>query len=89
MLRDMDSRVCSLQCLKPLLCLHPLVTEDLVRYMDYAMSGNNKFLIDDPNWSIDFAPNGKSCAQTPRAVTNFLGTLLGFNETLTRKRYAE
>ncbi|KAE8448902.1 hypothetical protein EG329_008698 [Mollisiaceae sp. DMI_Dod_QoI] len=52
------------------------VTEDLVDYMEAAMSfGNrtNKFLIEDPHWAIDFAPNG---------------TLLGLNETLTRKRYA-
>lgn len=35
------------------------VTEDLVRYMGYAMSGGNNFLVDDPNWAIDFAPNGE------------------------------
>jgi hypothetical protein len=34
------------------------VTEDLVRYMGYAMSGGNNFLVDDPDWAIDFAPNG-------------------------------
>lgn len=50
------------------------VTEDLVRYMDAAMSYGGKFLIDGPEWAIDFAPNG---------------TLLKLNETLTRKRYAD
>jgi gamma-glutamyltranspeptidase/glutathione hydrolase len=35
------------------------VAEDLVRYMDSAMSPSNKFLVDDPDWAIDFAPNGK------------------------------
>ncbi|KAH8589948.1 gamma-glutamyltransferase [Bisporella sp. PMI_857] len=49
------------------------VTEDLVRYMNVSMKEDNMFLIDDPQWSVDFAPNG---------------TLLGLGETLTRKRYA-
>ncbi|CZR69360.1 related to gamma-glutamyltransferase [Phialocephala subalpina] len=52
------------------------VTEDLVYYMKAAMSfgnGTNKFLIEDPQWAVDFAPNG---------------TLKGLGETLTRKRYA-
>lgn len=51
------------------------VTEDLVRYMK---SGNASalvpnFLVDDPNWALDFAPNG---------------TLVGMGDTITRKRYA-
>jgi len=37
------------------------VTADLVQYMNYSMSEGNMFLIDDPDWSIDFAPNGRSC----------------------------
>ncbi|PVH81756.1 gamma-glutamyltransferase [Cadophora sp. DSE1049] len=49
------------------------VTEDLVRYMYEATKDGNTFLTDDPQWAIDFAPNG---------------TLLGLGETLTRKRYA-
>ncbi|KAH7408053.1 gamma-glutamyltranspeptidase [Cadophora sp. MPI-SDFR-AT-0126] len=49
------------------------VTEDLVRYMYEATKKGNTFLTDDPQWSIDFAPNG---------------TLLGLGEILTRKRYA-
>jgi hypothetical protein len=36
------------------------VTEDLIRYMGCAMSGGNNFLVDDPDWAIDFAPNGMS-----------------------------
>ncbi|KAI1855748.1 hypothetical protein JX265_012193 [Neoarthrinium moseri] len=51
------------------------VTEDLVRYMDYAISfAGWNFLVEDPSWAQDFAPNGK---------------LLTFGETLTRKRYAD
>jgi hypothetical protein len=34
------------------------VTEDLVRYMDYAISYGGPFLTNDPNWAMDFAPNG-------------------------------
>ncbi|KAK5051025.1 hypothetical protein LTR84_003584 [Exophiala bonariae] len=53
------------------------VNEDLVRYIasanasDSAVSPN--FFVDDPNWALDFAPNG---------------TLLGLGDTITRKRYA-
>jgi gamma-glutamyltranspeptidase/glutathione hydrolase len=51
------------------------VTEDLVRYMaatsEFGRSPN--FLVDDPNWALDFAPNG---------------TLVGVGDTITRKRYA-
>lgn len=35
-----------------------LVTEDLVRYMASAMSDGSSFLVDDPVWAEDFAPNG-------------------------------
>ncbi|KAI2638353.1 gamma-glutamyltransferase 1 [Xylaria nigripes] len=44
------------------------VTEDLAKNMV-----GKSFLIDDPNWAIDFAPNG---------------TLLKLGDTMTRKRYA-
>jgi hypothetical protein len=27
--------------------------------MEYAMSGGNNFLVDDPDWAVDFAPNGE------------------------------
>lgn len=51
------------------------VTEDLVRYMAAATVGeNSSFLVTDPTWAIDFAPNG---------------TLLQLNDTITRKRYAD
>ena len=50
------------------------VTADLVRYMASATAGQTiNFLVDDPNWAIDFAPNG---------------TLLGLNDTIARQRYA-
>ncbi|KAJ9626468.1 hypothetical protein H2203_004100 [Taxawa tesnikishii (nom. ined.)] len=49
------------------------VTQDLVRYMASATAGVDNFLVNDPNWAIDFAPNG---------------TLLKLNDTITRKRYA-
>ncbi|KAL2073923.1 hypothetical protein VTL71DRAFT_11249 [Oculimacula yallundae] len=49
------------------------VTEDLVRYMDVATEDGNTFLTDDPQFAMDFAPNG---------------TLLGLGDILTRKRYA-
>lgn len=50
------------------------VTQDLVRYMNLAISGMENFLVQDPTWAIDFAPNG---------------TLLGLGDTITRRRYAD
>lgn len=50
------------------------VTADLVRYMNAATSANNTFLQDDPEWAIDFAPNG---------------TLVKLNDTITRRRLAD
>ena len=52
------------------------VTEDLVKYMKAGMASAvvPNFLIEEPNWAIDFAPNG---------------TLLGMGDTITRKRYAD
>jgi gamma-glutamyltranspeptidase/glutathione hydrolase len=53
------------------------VTEDLVRYMAFAISeGQSKsnFLVEDPVWAVDFAPNG---------------TLLELGDTITRKRLAD
>ena len=35
-----------------------LVTDDLVRYMD-AASKTDAFLVEDPIWAEDFAPNGE------------------------------
>ncbi|KAK4897606.1 hypothetical protein LTR27_004752 [Elasticomyces elasticus] len=50
------------------------VTEDLVRYMASAVAGKINFLVENPTWAIDFAPNG---------------TLLGLGDTITRRRYAD
>ena len=49
------------------------VTADLVKQMDAATKGIPNFLVEDPDWAIDFAPNG---------------TRLGLGDTITRKRYA-
>ncbi|KAF2176694.1 gamma-glutamyltranspeptidase-like protein [Zopfia rhizophila CBS 207.26] len=51
------------------------VNEDLIKYMDSSIaSAGENFLVKDPQWAIDFAPNG---------------TLLKLNDTITRKRYAD
>lgn len=52
-----------------------VVTQDLIRYMDFATQGyRGNFLVEDPVWAEDFAPNG---------------TLLELGDVITRKRYAE
>ncbi|KAF2133940.1 gamma-glutamyltranspeptidase [Dothidotthia symphoricarpi CBS 119687] len=55
------------------------VNEDLVRYMNSAISSasenaTSNFFINDPQFAFDFAPKGR---------------LLKLNETITRKRYAD
>ena len=50
------------------------VTQDLVNQEKSAIAGGPNFLVENPSFAIDFAPNG---------------TLLGLNETITRKRYAD
>ena len=50
------------------------VTADLVSYEKSGIAGFNNFLVEDPSFAIDFAPNG---------------TLLGVNDTITRRRYAD
>ncbi|KAK1046521.1 hypothetical protein LTR33_015077 [Friedmanniomyces endolithicus] len=50
------------------------VTADLVRYEANAVAGIDNFLVNNPTWAIDFAPNG---------------TLLGLGDIITRKRYAD
>src|SRR5690348_10331441 len=50
------------------------VTPDLVRYMNSATASGPNFLVDDPTWALDFAPNG---------------TRVGLGDTITRKRYAD
>ncbi|KAK1983169.1 gamma-glutamyltranspeptidase [Colletotrichum cereale] len=48
------------------------VSEDLVRYMAYAIKDQKNFLVEDPVWAEEFAPNG---------------TLLQLGDTIYRKRY--
>ncbi|WYZ37330.1 hypothetical protein EsH8_II_000836 [Colletotrichum jinshuiense] len=48
------------------------VSADLVRYMAGAISGQKNFLVEDPVWAEEFAPNG---------------TLLKLGDTIYRKRY--
>uniref|UniRef100_L2FLW7 Glutathione hydrolase n=1 Tax=Colletotrichum fructicola (strain Nara gc5) TaxID=1213859 RepID=L2FLW7_COLFN len=48
------------------------VSEDLVRYMASAIENQKNFLVEDPVWAEEFAPNG---------------TLLKLDDTIYRKRY--
>nr|BDX17131.1 gamma-glutamyl transpeptidase [Aspergillus sydowii] len=52
------------------------VGADIVHYMDSATSDDDvgNFLVNDPSWAIDFAPNG---------------TRVQLGDTITRKRYAD
>jgi gamma-glutamyltranspeptidase / glutathione hydrolase len=52
------------------------VNTDLVKYMKSANASAQvpNFLSEDPNWALDFAPNG---------------TLVGLGDIITRKRYAD
>ncbi|KAL4779043.1 nucleophile aminohydrolase [Aspergillus varians] len=50
------------------------VSEDLVRYIESAVGDDEDFLVNDPSWAIDFAPNG---------------TRVKLGDTITRKRYAD
>ena len=51
------------------------VTDDLVRYMGYSLQNKTRnFLVDDPDWAVDFAPNG---------------TLVKLGDRITRNRYAD
>ena len=50
------------------------VTEDMVNYFEMGINRTGyNFLVHDPSWAQDFAPNG---------------TLVGLGDTMTRKRYA-
>lgn len=51
-----------------------IVTQDLINQEKSAIGGGANFLAEDPCFALDFAPNG---------------TLLGLNQTITRKRYAD
>lgn len=50
---------------------------------------NESFLIEDPDFAVDFAPNGMMMKLRDERWLMFAGTLLRFNETMTRKRYGE
>lgn len=50
------------------------VTQDLVNQMNSATKGQENFLVDEPTWAIDFAPNG---------------TRVGLGDVMTRRRYAD
>jgi hypothetical protein len=50
---------------------------------------NESFLIEDPDFAVDFAPNGMMMNSRDEPLLMFAGTLLGFNEIMTRKRYGE
>jgi hypothetical protein len=57
--------------------------------MGYAMYEGNKFLIDDPNWAEDFAPNGMCFGDhSKNGPLQFSGVLVKLGDTMTRKRYA-
>ena len=50
------------------------VTQDLINQMDAATVGHYDFLVNNPTWAIDFAPNS---------------TRVALGQTMTRKRYAD
>ena len=53
------------------------------------MSKENKFLVNDPDWAVDFAPNGKILFYLYRMGCSYvIGTLLQLGDIITRKRYA-
>ncbi|KHN99214.1 Gamma-glutamyltranspeptidase [Metarhizium album ARSEF 1941] len=49
------------------------ISTDFVGYVERTVEGKPNFLVEDPNWAQDFAPNG---------------TLLQVGDIMTRKRYA-
>ncbi|GFG01929.1 gamma-glutamyltranspeptidase 1 [Aspergillus udagawae] len=50
------------------------VGRDLVRYMKSAVGAGKDFLVENPTWALDFAPNG---------------TRVGLGDIMTRRRYAD
>ncbi|KAF7170761.1 hypothetical protein CNMCM5623_003301 [Aspergillus felis] len=50
------------------------VGRDLVKYMKSAVGDGNDFLVENPTWALDFAPNG---------------TRVGLGDVMTRRRYAD
>ncbi|KAF4215037.1 hypothetical protein CNMCM8980_008788 [Aspergillus fumigatiaffinis] len=50
------------------------VGRDLVKYMKSAVGDGKDFLVENPTWALDFAPNG---------------TRVGLGDIMTRRRYAD
>ncbi|EAW19497.1 gamma-glutamyltransferase [Aspergillus fischeri NRRL 181] len=50
------------------------VGQDLVKYMKSAVGDGKDFLVENPTWALDFAPNG---------------TRVGLGDIMTRRRYAD
>lgn len=50
------------------------VSEDLVKYAEQTVKDQWNFLVEDPVWAEEFAPNG---------------TLIEVGQTMTRPRYAK
>ncbi|PKX90772.1 uncharacterized protein P174DRAFT_462939 [Aspergillus novofumigatus IBT 16806] len=50
------------------------VGRDLVKYMKSAVGDGKDFLVENPTWALDFAPNG---------------TRIGLGDIMTRRRYAD
>ncbi|KAF7118642.1 hypothetical protein CNMCM5793_008180 [Aspergillus hiratsukae] len=50
------------------------VGRDLVKYMNSAVGNGKDFLVENPTWALDFAPNG---------------TRVGLGDIMTRRRYAD
>lgn len=61
--------------------------------MDATVGGKKyNFLVEEPEWAEDFAPNGK-CGMAVHmlepTLNYVLGTLVKLGDIMTRKRYAE
>jgi hypothetical protein len=54
-----------------------------------SLTPNDNFFVNDPQWAVDFAPNGNFLLKAQREMLNFKGTLVKVGDTMTRKRYAE
>ena len=76
------------------------VTVDTVRYMDFGVGAAGwNFLVEDPSWARDFAPDGMYGLVLDVGVCDFLGlvwlirvcagTLVKLGDIMYRKRYAK
>ena len=60
------------------------VTEDWVRYAAQAKEkSQSNFLVEDPDWAVDFAPNGM--LPYPLPVSQDILFMLAATKTVTRK----